>query len=193
MIPTVPSDALSDSPYPCPDFMQQSDIRISLCNSSPPSSLYPYVVFYVTGISIFCRDSDTILLIPRRAFSLSNSPVLPILLHAYDCILCVFSFIFESRDSTPLPSINKPLCVPVHTHAATYTHTLRPKRKRPNCTWHFTGFWIFLSRAKNFDAGGACACVRVKQDEQRRGTCESWRTELRRKFRYDARLKRRIS
>lgn len=52
---------LSDSPYPCPDFMQQPDIRISLCNSSPPSSLYPYVVFYVTGISIFCRDSDTTL------------------------------------------------------------------------------------------------------------------------------------
>lgn len=61
----------------------------------------------------------------RTAFSPSNSFVLPISLHVYNCTLCVLPSIFESRDSTPLPSINKP---PLRIH--TYTHS-----RSPNCTW----------------------------------------------------------
>jgi len=72
-------------------------LSLSLCNSSPPSSLYPYVVFYVTGISIF---------LPRqrhnsaRLFRVAFSPTLSFFqfYFTYDCTQCVFPFIFESQD-----------------------------------------------------------------------------------------------
>lgn len=134
--------------------------------------------FFATTATQFCS------LIPRRLFSVQLSRSSNFAPRAYDCILCVFPFIFESRDSTPLPSINKPPCVPIHTHMYT------PYARAVLQATFYGSLNISLANEKLWRS---CACTCVKQDEQRRGTCESWRTELRRKFLYDARLKRRIS
>jgi len=170
--------------------MQQPDMRISLCNSSPPSSLYPYVVFYVTGISIFCRDSDTILLAYSALPSLYPTVSLFQFYSTHMTVFYVSSRLSSKVETRPRCFLLINHFIYSYTHVRTNTHTYARKSNR---TQRFTGFRIFLSQTKNFDVSCACACTRVKQDEQRCGTCESWRTELRRKFQYDAHLKHRIS
>lgn len=91
--------------------MQQPDIRTSLCNSSLPSSLYRMSYFMRLKFPFFCRDDDDTILLAYSVPSFLH-PTLPRSSNFTPRrrTLCVRPFIFESRDSTPSPPINKPPC-----------------------------------------------------------------------------------
>lgn len=142
-----------------PASMQRPDIRISLCNSSPPSSLYPYVVFYVTGISIFCRDSDT------TPLAYSAPPLLyPTLSFFQFCSTYVTVFYVSSRLSSKVES--RPRCLLlinhfVHTYVRANTRTRACAHTRAQAAHGILRAFEYFSRERKTLTRAALVRVRA--------------------------------